>query len=174
MDIIETLKAQREAIEADRDIACKPFDIALAEIDVAIKAIMDQRDPLDFLEFTETDVDEAFSKLRQRETQMPIDAAIIEAVRCGAQKPAAVLKFIQVHLNVDTTINSVRTRLSRLNAEGRVSRDVGGWVVPQEISQGTPLNENEPPMGGSETGEVNASSDMPESQKSGNPLSQLS
>lgn len=96
---------------------------------------------------------------------MPIDDAVIEAVKNGVRSPAKILKFLEKHLGINTTINSVRTRVSRLKNDGRLARDERGWIMPSEVRRQLPLNGNAPPdEGGADTEEVGASSEDTQSE----------
>ena len=92
--------------------------------------------------------------------KMPVDDAVLLAVGNGVQSPIEMLRFLEKQLGVRTTIASIRTRLSRMKKDGRVGHDSRGWVMPSEVSEGLPLNENELPAGTSEanTGSVEGAS----------------
>jgi hypothetical protein len=50
--------------------------------------------------------------------KMAIDDAILEAVKNEVRAPTPMIKFLEHQLAIHTTINSVRTRLSRLKQQG--------------------------------------------------------
>lgn len=59
---------------------------------------------------------------------MKVGDAIVQAVNAGHSAPKAILEYLQLELSVFTTLNSVRSRLSPLKAEGRIAHDGDGWV----------------------------------------------
>lgn len=92
--------------------------------------------------------------------KMPVDDAVLQAIKSGVRSPIAMLKFLDDQLGVKTTISSIRTRLSRMKKVGRIAHDGRGWIMPSEVSEGLPLNGNDPPIGGSDAGEVSASPNL--------------
>ncbi|MDT9600029.1 hypothetical protein [Sphingosinicella rhizophila] len=68
---------------------------------------------------------------------MPVDKAIVIAVREGSRTPVQILDYLRKRLGVHTTINSVRTRVSKLKNDGRIDHDETGWVP--SVSQSTQL-----------------------------------
>ena len=158
MDILNILREQeREVNDGITRLEAEIESLAArkAEVQAAISAVLKMRTAADL-------PTQSVATPRQTEAnRMPIDDAIIEAVKNDARAPAAILSFMQKHLGVQTTINSVRTRVSRLRANGRLTHDQRGWVLPEQIHEGLPLNENDPPEGGSDAEEVTASSESP-------------
>ncbi|WP_370301653.1 hypothetical protein [Pseudooceanicola sp.] len=142
MDILETLKLERERVMTERERVTHPFDVQIAEIDAAIKAVVTARDPLADIATSPEKIAESLQEVQRKRDQMPIDDAIIEAVKNGVRSPAKILRFLSTQLGVDTTINSVRTRLSRLKKEGKIAHDNRGWIMPSEVSEGLPLDGN--------------------------------
>jgi hypothetical protein len=65
---------------------------------------------------------------------MPVNEAVILAVNAGCKTPVQILKYLQEKLGVMTTINSVRSRVSPLKAEGKIAHDGTGWV-PSNYNQ---------------------------------------
>lgn len=124
MDIIENLKQERKRLEQERAKACAEYDRAIAEIDAATDAIMKSR--------ASKPAKKSAPPSPRRAVWFSIDDAILEAVANGVQTPAKILDYLSSRLGIDTTINSVRTRVSRLRADGRLARDDGGWVLPKK------------------------------------------
>jgi len=61
---------------------------------------------------------------------MTIDKAIEIAVWEGRRRPAAILEYLESEMGISTTINSVRTRTSRLKSAGRLVLGQAGWQIP--------------------------------------------
>lgn len=59
---------------------------------------------------------------------MPVNDAVVLAVNAGCKTPMEILKYLQNQLGIMTTINSVRSRVSPLKAEGKIKHDGTGWV----------------------------------------------
>lgn len=59
---------------------------------------------------------------------MSVDDAIVRAVEAGQKTPRDILAHLSAKLGVHTTINSVRTRVSKLKNVGRIAHDGMGWV----------------------------------------------
>ncbi|MEQ9258555.1 MAG: hypothetical protein RIG84_05610, partial [Roseovarius sp.] len=95
MDILEQLERERAKISAERDKACLVYDRDLAELDAAIKAVKKSRG--------------ASPKKKRgkvstgRQSSMPIDEAVIVAVKAGASTPVKILEYMENTLGVDTT-----------------------------------------------------------------------
>lgn len=66
----------------------------------------------------------------QPETKNPMQVgdAIILAVEKGYKTPAAIYDYLTREVGVQTTIGSVRARLSPLKSEGKVAHDGEGWI----------------------------------------------
>lgn len=163
-DPIAILRAEREKIVEARAQACIVFDARINEYDAAIAAIERVRDHCGPSGLKV----EATVIRRDAPAGMTRDAAIIEAIKNGKRQPAAILDFMSRHLGVETTINSVRTRLSRMKSSGEIQHDKRGWIMPHEVSEGPPLNENEGDAAPSEADAGGAGS------TSGGPKPQLS
>lgn len=123
VDIIEQLVKERRKLEAERAKACAGYDRALAEIDAAMKAIKKSRGA--------SSGRKAAKASKGKTSSIPIDEAVIEAVKNGARTPAQIHEFMENTLGVNTTINSVRTRVSRLGRDARLTRDSSGWTLPE-------------------------------------------
>ncbi|MGY3328517.1 hypothetical protein ACVILI_001534 [Mesorhizobium sp. USDA 4775] len=59
----------------------------------------------------------------------PINNAIIDAISQGATTPAAIYEFITEQRQIDTSKNSVSTRLSKMKNDGLIDNDGRGWTV---------------------------------------------
>lgn len=59
---------------------------------------------------------------------MKVNDAVVMAVNAGRKSPTTILDYLHTELGVHTTINSVRSRVSPLKAEGRIAHDGEGWV----------------------------------------------
>ncbi len=91
----------------------EPLQTELREIQTALDAIRAQ--------------DISLSQVES--SKLPINDAILEAIRNGQSKPADIHKFLADHLRVHTTRNSVNTRLSKLKKEGVIKSGENGWEV---------------------------------------------
>lgn len=129
MDIIAKLKEERAKLERERTKACAKYDRAIAEIDAATSTIMKAR------KAAPTSDEGSYDVIPR--ANISIDDAILEAVATGLQTPAKILNFLASDLGIETTINSVRTRVSRLGAAGKLTRDQRGWVVADEAQVAT-------------------------------------
>lgn len=63
---------------------------------------------------------------------MPVNDAVILAVEAGRKTPATILEYLRDELGIQTTLNSVRSRVSPLKKEGRIAHDGIGWVPAQQ------------------------------------------
>ncbi|MDP2061764.1 MAG: hypothetical protein Q8J98_01490 [Phaeovulum sp.] len=139
MGPVDILKDARTKLVIEREKLCSALDAKIADLDIAISALEDR--------FGRSKVPDSIDAIAPIS---PIDVAIIEAVRSGMHTPAKIHAYIARHLSIDTTVNSVRTRVSRLKSSGKIARDDRGWIMPNEVYEGLPLNENDPPKGGSD------------------------
>ncbi|MEM6480672.1 MAG: hypothetical protein AAF922_04975 [Pseudomonadota bacterium] len=62
--------------------------------------------------------------------KVTLDDAIVKAVGAGQSTPVMILDYVTGKMSVETTINSVRTRVSRLKREGKLLRGKQGWSLP--------------------------------------------
>jgi hypothetical protein len=62
---------------------------------------------------------------------MPVNDAVILAVEAGCKTPVTILDYLQSRLDIQTTLNSVRSRVSPLKQEGKIGHDGTGWVPAQ-------------------------------------------
>lgn len=62
--------------------------------------------------------------------KVSLDDAILKAVKTGQSTPVLILDYVTKKMSVVTTINSVRTRVSRLKREGKLMRGKEGWSIP--------------------------------------------
>lgn len=60
--------------------------------------------------------------------KMPVNDAIVLAVEAGKKTPVNILAYLKDELDVHTTLNSVRSRVSPLKKEGRIAHDGDGWI----------------------------------------------
>lgn len=126
MDFVEKLKHERKKIEVERAKACAKYDREIAEIDAAINAVLKNR--------VSAPPQPHATAIRSSGSPIRIDDAIVEAVSTGTNTPAKILDFLTEHLGIETTINSVRTRVSRLKNEGRLVRGERGWATPGDTN----------------------------------------
>ncbi len=120
VNILETLQAQREEISAQ----IKSLKKEMAKVDAAILAVNSMDDSTSPKVLTYT-------------SKMTINQAIVEAVKNGSSTPKEILAFLEDHLAMSTTINSVRTRVSRLSSEKKIVKSNKGWVTPKEKPSGS-------------------------------------
>lgn len=57
------------------------------------------------------------------------EEAIIEAVRVGNKRPTTIHNYIKKNMRMNMNIGSLRSTLSRLKSEGRISRNDDGWIM---------------------------------------------
>lgn len=57
------------------------------------------------------------------------DDAIIDAIRAGNTTPAKISEHIRHKLGVEVNDASTRTRLSRMKAAGKITRNGFGWKI---------------------------------------------
>ena len=140
MNIVEILETRRTELEAQKAVIDKELDDVLIALDaIAAKQKGAQKTLV--------------PKPSPPQHSMPIDEAIIIAVRNGNRTPAAVLGYLQRELHLQTTINSVRTRLSRLKRERKIVSTPFGWSLPMtmkgslfdKIKEGEPSKEDTSP-----------------------------
>ena len=82
---------------------------------------------------------------------MKVNDAIVLAVYAGNKTPTLILAYLKSELGVDTTLNSVRSRVSPLGQAGLIGRDNTGWI-PAKIK----TNVVELPFGSAEKQETGA------------------
>lgn len=109
--ILQLLKDRR--IEAQREIDRLRAEVR--DIDTAITAIQSSG---------------GISKTPSGKSS--IDDAVVEAVKMGMKTPTSIHKYLHNELNVETSLQSVRVRASRLGQEGRLGRDKDGWALPEK------------------------------------------
>jgi hypothetical protein len=115
MSVLEVLRKHKAEVNNQIDLLKKQ----LKQIDVAINAVVGAGGQ-------ETTVQ---PQLRQPHHSMPVDEAILMAISGGNTTPMTILNYIVSQLGINTTINSVRTRVSRLKSEGKITNGVDGWVI---------------------------------------------
>lgn len=106
------LKASISAVEAE-----------LKDIDLALKAMGASK--------PESDKPVSMAARFQVRHSMPVNDAVIRAVEAGRKTPVLILDYIQKELGIQTTLNSVRSRVSPLKQEGKIGHDGTGWVPAQ-------------------------------------------
>lgn len=117
MNVIQSLTSQRESL--DRQIAELSAD--LRDVVTAIAAIKKSHE-------SGADTRDAAPRPKAYPQKMPINEAVLRAVANGRKTPQNILAFIQKDLSMTTTLMSVRTRLSRLKNDGKVSLNGSGWI----------------------------------------------
>lgn len=65
---------------------------------------------------------------------MRVNDAIVLAVAAGKKTPTQILAYLKGELGVDTTLNSVRSRVSPLGQAGVIGHDDSGWVPVKNIN----------------------------------------
>lgn len=60
-----------------------------------------------------------------------VNQAILWAVHNGNGTPAEIYAFITNEMNVDTSKNSVSTRLSKMKNDGLLDHDGERWIIPE-------------------------------------------
>jgi len=68
---------------------------------------------------------------------MPVNDAIILAIEAGRKTPVSILDYLKEELEINTTINSVRSRVSPLKADGKIAHDGHGWVPIKKNGSGS-------------------------------------
>jgi hypothetical protein len=98
------------------------------------------------------DLDAALEVLGEPETgksaaiagqSSPINAAILEAISHGNGTPESIYLFIRDQTSVETTKNSISTRLSKLKNDGLIDHDGQGWVLANK-AEGSDAPTSEP------------------------------
>lgn len=59
----------------------------------------------------------------------PINAAIVDAISQGNSTPAQIFEFVTTQKDIDTSKNSISTRLSKMKNDGLIDHDGHGWVL---------------------------------------------
>ncbi|MBZ9870167.1 hypothetical protein LB542_04725 [Mesorhizobium sp. BR1-1-9] len=80
----------------------------------------------------------------------PINNAIIDAISQGNTTPAAIFDFITEQRQIDTSKNSVSTRLSKMKNDGLIDNDGQGWTVVKKAEGSgaeAPEPSNHPALG---------------------------
>ncbi len=90
---------------------------------------------------------------KEARAALSINDGIVEAVRNGRGAPTPILHFLKRELGIDTTRNSVSTRLGKLREAGLLAHNGSEWIIAPK---------NETPSAGTEgasrnTGEGDAS-----------------
>ena len=106
------LKASISAVEAE-----------LKDIDLALKAMGVSK--------PESAKPASMADRFQVRHSMPVNDAVIRAVEAGRKTPVLILDYIQKELGIQTTLNSVRSRVSPLKQDGKIGHDGNGWVPAQ-------------------------------------------
>lgn len=73
----------------------------------------------------------AQKRTKKAAVKVSLDDAILKAVGSGQSTPVMILDYVTGKMSVETTINSVRTRVSRLKREGKLMRGKEGWSLPK-------------------------------------------
>lgn len=120
MHVRELLTQRREELKA----SIAAVEAELKDIDLALNAMSSAPS-------------ESVAKLSmvsrfQIRHAMPVNEAIVKAVDAGRKTPVAILQYLQDDLNIQTTLNSVRSRVSPLKQEGKIAHDGKGWVPAQQ------------------------------------------
>ena len=82
---------------------------------------------------------------------MKVNDAIVLAVEAGNKTPTLILAYLKSELGVETTLNSVRSRVSPLGKAGLIGRDISGWIPARGKT-----NVVELPFGGAEKRDTGA------------------
>ena len=119
MNIRELLAQRRDELKA----SFSAIEAELTDIDRALKAMGGKPN--------ESATSTAMAGRFQIRHSMPVNDAIIKAVEAGQTTPAQILDYLQNVLGIQTTLNSVRSRVSPLKQEGKIAHDGSGWVPAQ-------------------------------------------
>jgi len=139
----EIILGQLHKIEArhkhELDAIYKRQKLERAEIDAALRAVR---------EVSTVPVGSSPPKAK-----MKLNDAVVEAVNRGCKKPKDIFDFIKNQLGTETTINSVRVRVSKLLSEGLIGRDAEGYAPAKKLE----APDNNAPEASNFGGEVYAS-----------------
>lgn len=128
---LELLEAQKEELEKER----ARLDADINDIDAAIKAIRSRRGGAPSKSSTAprktTPPKKTTKRSKTAGQKVSLDDAIVAAVGKAHTTPVMILDYVTDKLGVETTINSVRTRVSRLKREGLLARTKNGWSLPE-------------------------------------------
>lgn len=119
MHIREVLTQRREELVAGQ----AAVEAELRDIDLALKAM----NGAPVVAAAKPSITSRF----QIRHSMPVNDAIVQAVEAGRTTPLQILDYLQNTLDIQTTLNSVRSRVSPLKQEGKISHDGNGWVPAQ-------------------------------------------
>jgi hypothetical protein len=131
-DIIETLRAKKAEIKE----SIRLLQIEDREIDTAISAIEDGRSKIVSAVGTIRGTG-TVTGVSAVSSNMGINEGIVEAVKNGADSPAKIFHFLKPHLGIETTKNSVNTRLGKLRDNGRIAYRDGRWVPATKEKRAT-------------------------------------
>lgn len=134
MAIDKILEERKKAIAA----SIRRLNAELADVDVALEAISANRKVNHLHFYTLPHV------LSDDKSGMNRDMAILEAIMAGCNKPSVIFNYVESHLGIDTTINSVRTRLTKLKNAGEIANGSDGWIPLFETKKRADI-ENELP-----------------------------
>jgi hypothetical protein len=62
--------------------------------------------------------------------RMRREEQVIEAIKAGCRTPAQITKYLSRAIGEPVNGGTIRTRLSRMKAEGKVSQDGKDWCLP--------------------------------------------
>lgn len=135
INVKEMLLTQRDTINAQ----IKALKVEVTKIDAALQAVEEVSGP----------------KLPNpaKGSKLNVNDAIIEAIKNGHHSATEIVGFIEKQLILSTTLNSVRTRLSALKKEKKISNTAKGWVMLNLKDKPS----DKKPEGSKVTGEVTAS-----------------
>lgn len=110
MTVEELLRNKRQELEAERERIHRELE----QVEAALEAIA----PIT--------VSPAASD--RPGSGLSIDEAIVRAVGAGCRTPLTILAYLGNELLISTTVNSIRTRVSKLYQEGRIAKGNNGWA----------------------------------------------
>lgn len=121
MTVLELLQNKKRELEQERE----RLDREMRAVEAALSALPDAGKSFPHVE------EGAFT--RGVLHALTVDDAIIKAVDAGHKTPMDILEYLKSDLRLHTTVNSIRTRVSKLGSEGRIGRDEHGWVPRNDV-----------------------------------------
>lgn len=119
MHIRDILNQRRDELKASVDAV----EAEIKDIDCALKA-------MSAAPSESTDKPSMATRFQIRHS-MPVNDAVVKAVEAGRTTPVSILDYLQNVLGIQTTLNSVRSRVSPLKQDGKIAHNGDGWVPVQ-------------------------------------------
>lgn len=123
MTIIDMLREQQKELEAKKAV----IDRELEHVQKALAAIEDSGAG------GFANAGRVAEENAKYQHPMPVDDAIVIAVKNGAKSPTEIHAYLRRKLGLHTTVGSIRTRVSKLRKKGRITHSAEGWLPGIDI-----------------------------------------